>query len=191
MPVFEQIRAYHIGLIALTALSYITGEFGKVHSWLGYGVAGVIVLRVLWGLVGPKQVGISRFFPHLADIRRIRWLNDPVVSRVLIAAVATALLTVSATGIALVPPDQINNSPRAEAGLTTTVISGVIVGPALASDDDDGKGSKREDSAPEELHEFAANLVVLTVALHVLYLFIFKRDLALFMVFVKRPAAQK
>ncbi|AGK56908.1 cytochrome B561 [Hyphomicrobium denitrificans 1NES1] len=37
--------------------------FGLIHAWLGYGVAAVIVLQLLWALSGERQVGLMRFYP--------------------------------------------------------------------------------------------------------------------------------
>lgn len=31
------------------------------HAWLGYGVAGLIVLRLLWASGGERQAGLMRF----------------------------------------------------------------------------------------------------------------------------------
>ncbi len=157
MPLIEKIRAYHIGLIALTALSYVTGEAGAVHTWLGYGVAGVILFRMAWGVVGPRQVGISRFFPPIPDFKRTP-LNDPAFSRLLISAVALVLILVTATGVMLDPPGRTAAERSAQAA---PVHAYSLLAPAYADDDEDRGGRK------EEVHEFTANLLVIAVALHV------------------------
>jgi cytochrome b len=188
MPIFAKIRVYHVGLLTLTALTYLTGELGEVHEWLGYGVTGIIALRVLWGLVGPRQVGISRFFPHLDELRQSR-LSDPAVSRLLISIVAALLIATTATGILLEEPaDQTvpafqssTASPAPRAGIAEK--TGFVVSASRA--DDSHEGSK--EGWLEEVHELAANLLVLAVAAHVLYLFVFKRELALYMLFVREP----
>ena len=61
MTILEKTRGLH-AVLAVTALAaYATGELGLIHAWIGYAVAAVIALRLVWGLLGPKQVGISRF----------------------------------------------------------------------------------------------------------------------------------
>ena len=65
MIMLNRIRLYHITLALLAMLAYFTGELGLIHAWLGYGVAAVILLRLIWALSGERQVGLSRFFPTL------------------------------------------------------------------------------------------------------------------------------
>ena len=51
--------------------AYITAEsesFRKVHVTLGYTMAGLLVFRILWGLVGPKHVRLSLMFRKLSGI---------------------------------------------------------------------------------------------------------------------------
>jgi cytochrome b len=188
MQIFEKIRAYHAGLVVLTVLSYVTGEAGEVHEVLGYGVAALILFRLGWAVVGPRQVGLSRFFPKLPDLSHSR-LNDPAFSRILISIVALALIATIATGVLLekTPAAQqnasISNSIAAQNARLTTAPS--VTSKAYA-DDDDQAGERREKWL-EEVHELTANFLVLAVAAHVLYLFLFRRDLALFMLFVRRP----
>jgi cytochrome b len=46
------------------------------HIWVGYALAGMLVLRLLWGLVGPREARFSAFPPSLpralAHIREIK-----------------------------------------------------------------------------------------------------------------------
>jgi cytochrome b len=190
MPIFAKIRLYHCGLIILTALAYLSGELGEVHEVLGYGVAAIIILRILWGVVGPRQVGISRFFPHLDELRKSR-LSDPAISRLLISIVAITLIATTVTGILLEEPAAHEQTAQAVSPLHSTAtelpklaVSAVV--PQAKADDGDRDKSSEEDWLTE-VHELVANLLVLAVAAHVLYLFLFKRDLALYMLFVRQP----
>lgn len=189
MSVFQKIRLYHALLALLVTAAYLTGdEAEELHNWLGYAVAGVILFRAGWAAVGPKQLGISRLFPDLMELAKARRMNHPMISRALLAGIVVNLLLVTGTGLLMEPPPI---GPLA-AELTVT--------PALADEDEDehdGEGSRERDGerenkgseALEEVHETTANLLVLFVALHVAYLFAFKRPMALFMLF--RPAGQK
>lgn len=48
------IRVFHWSLTALFLLAYVTGDqIEKVHIAAGYAIAGLIALRVIWGVVGP------------------------------------------------------------------------------------------------------------------------------------------
>jgi len=188
MQIFEKIRAYHAGLAVLTILSYATGEAGEVHEVLGYGVATLILFRLVWAVVGPRQVGISRFFPKLPDLAHSR-LNDPAFSRLLISIVALALIATTATGVLLEETPAAQQTARISRSIAAQN-SGLTTAPSVISKayaDDDDQAGERKEKWLEEVHELSANFLVLAVAAHVLYLFLFRRDLALFMLFARRP----
>jgi len=60
----ERVRAYHVTLATLTILAFLTGDFGFVHDLPGYGVAAIIVFRLLWALFNQRQLGLNRFYPQ-------------------------------------------------------------------------------------------------------------------------------
>ena len=191
MSILEKLRIYHAAL-ALTALAaYATGELGLIHAWLGYAVAGIIVMRLLWALVGPRQIGISRLIPDLSDVARVRWLDHPAVSRTLISGIALSLIVVSATGIAMDRSGALGSVQRAEAAVLQSTTNGAQAGALIetapqtaftaehaAADDE----NEREDWV-SGLHEASANLMLVLVGLHVTYLLLVKRKLAFFMMF--------
>lgn len=59
MSLMHKVRFYHAALAILTVLAYLSGDFGLVHDWLGYGVAVVIALRLLWAVFNPRQLGLN------------------------------------------------------------------------------------------------------------------------------------
>lgn len=179
MSVFQKIRLYHALLALLVTAAYLTGDDAEdVHIWFGYAVAGVILFRAGWAAVGPKQLGISRLFPDLMELARVRRMNHPMISRALLAGIVINLLLATGTGLLMEPPPI--GSFAAE----------MAISPAFADKDDsdrnrdhDRERESRGGEALEEVHETTANLLVLFVALHVAYLFAFKRPMALFMLF--------
>jgi len=184
MSVFHKIRLYHAALALLVTAAYFTGdELEGVHNWLGYAVAAVILFRALWAAVGPRQLGISRLFPDLTELAKVRRLNHPMISRTLLAGIVITLLLTTGTGLLMEPPP------------IGGFAAEMSIAPAFADDgerehDRDGK----ENEALEEVHETTANLLVLFVVLHVAYLLAFKRPMALFMLFAREagaPAVQK
>ena len=173
MSLMKRIRAYHAALAVLALLAFLTGDFGLVHSWLGYGVAAIIALRLLWALADRKHVGLSRFYPEFAGLRFANALQHPAISKTLILAVALTLLGATATGIAI------------DGGKAIGMAEVALVSPAHA--DDDGRERNRRGGAGheflEELHESLSNLFIFAVILHASYLILFRRPLALFMLF--------
>jgi cytochrome b len=179
MGIIHRIRIYHATLAILSILAYLTGEFGIIHSWLGYGVAIVIALRLLWALSGNPQVGLMRFYPSFEGLNLSNAFTHPAITKIFMLGIALSLLAVTATGVIMDKGESI--------GLT-----GAKLVPAAYADDDDHDGyyDKKEggffEEALEETHEFFANLLLIFVALHVTYLLLFKLPLAKFMLFVPK-----
>ncbi|MEQ8267532.1 MAG: cytochrome b/b6 domain-containing protein [Parvibaculum sp.] len=178
MSVFHKIRLYHAALALLVTTAYLTGdELEGLHIWLGYAVAAVILFRVLWAAVGPRQLGISRLFPDLMELAKVRRPNHPMISRALLAGIVINLLLATGTGLLMEPP------PIGQ------LVAEVSISPAFADDDRERDRDGKENEVLEEVHETTANLLVLFVALHVAYLLAFKRPMALFMLFLRGAAA--
>ena len=173
----KPIRAFHAAIAVLALLAFVTGELGRVHAWLGYGVAAVVLLRLLAALTGRIAgnftLGLQRFYPHFTGLRFDNALSHPAVSRVLIAAIALSLIGATATGIAM------------DRGRTLALARDAIVAPAMADEArrDRPKRTPAE-KALKEAHEVLANLMLLTVGAHVGYLLLFRRPLARFMLFL-------
>jgi cytochrome b len=72
------VKLTHWGVVAAVIWNAIFTEEGSGwHIWVGYGLAGLLVLRLLWGFIGPAEARFSAFPPsparalaHLGEIRR-------------------------------------------------------------------------------------------------------------------------
>ncbi|MDT8327490.1 MAG: cytochrome b/b6 domain-containing protein [Roseovarius sp.] len=63
------IRVFHWSLVgAFTANALILDDDGKAHIWVGYAVVGLVMLRLLWGFIGPHTARFASFTPRLADV---------------------------------------------------------------------------------------------------------------------------
>jgi cytochrome b len=176
MSAMHRLRAVHAALLVLVVASYISGEWGAVHAWLGYGVAAVILVRLALVFSGLPQLGLSRFYPHFAGLKLDNVATHPAVSRILLVAIAVLLLGTVATGIAL---DGGRVFGFADPVGTTAVFE--------AEDGDEGRAdTEEEEGLMGEAHEMFANLLMLLVGVHVTYLLAFKRPLAKFMLFLER-----
>jgi len=188
MNVYRKLRLYHAMLASSALAAYATGEAGIVHAWIGYALVGIILFRLAWGMFGPSQFRIGRFLPDLASLLRIRAANDPAIARVLLGGVVVSLLLVVGTGIALdqrtslhlVAEARTVPVPRVDFHLRgASMTHGTTTTPNAGKDDDDEKEDWLQD-----LHEFSANLMFLFVGVHVSYMILFRRPLAMFMLFV-------
>lgn len=180
MNIMHRIRIYHAALATLSILSYVTGELGIIHSWLGYGVSLVIIFRLLWTLSGHRQVGLMRFYPSFEGLNLGNMFTHPAITKTLMLGIALSVLAVTLTGIAIDKGEAI--------GLAQVELL------ATANADDDEHEHNEEsflEEALEETHEFFANVMLLIVGMHVSYLLLFKRPLAKFMLFVPKQVEKE
>ena len=56
----------------MTAFTFFTNYWlikdGPVHRWLGYGVAGLILIRIVWGVIGSPHARFENFIPTPARV---------------------------------------------------------------------------------------------------------------------------
>lgn len=175
----SRLRAYHAALAVLTVAAFLSGEAGLIHAWLGYGVAAVIALRLVWALSGARVMGLSRFYPVFQGLRLNNAFTHPAISRTLLFGIGLCLITVTVTGLAMDRGDAIGMAAAA------------AVVAAYADDDEKkerrGERGEKDEGLVSEAHEASGNLLMLLVALHVSYLFLFKRPLARYMLFLDTP----
>jgi 3-ketosteroid 9alpha-monooxygenase subunit B len=178
MSVMLRLRQYHAVLGLLVVLAYVSGEWGIVHAWLGYAVAAIILVRLIWATTGVRQLGLMRFYPVFKGLRLNTALTHPAISRALLLGIAISLIGTTATGVMM------------DRGRTLGIAASTVVPPALA-DSDRGQGERRnrpDKGSLDDIHEALANLLILIVICHVTYLTLFKFPLARFMLFLDRPA---
>jgi len=174
MNLMQKVRVYHAALAVLTVLAYLSGDFGLVHDWLGYGVAVVIALRLLWATFNPRQLGLNRFYPEFDGLRFDNAFRHPAVSKTLILAIALTLTGATLTGVAM------------DGGKAIGLAEVGMVGAALANGEGDNGDRGGDDEFLEEIHEVFSNVLIFFVILHAGYLLLFKRPLARFMLYRER-----
>lgn len=73
------VRLGHWTLVAGVAAAWFS--HGKWHEWLGYAVLGVVALRIVWGLTGPRYARFSQFVrcpsETLRYARQVRAREEP------------------------------------------------------------------------------------------------------------------
>lgn len=62
------LRLWHWLFAVAVAGAWITGQWGgfdwrQWHLWFGQAALGLLIFRVLWGLVGPRNARFGRFLP--------------------------------------------------------------------------------------------------------------------------------
>lgn len=182
--VMKQLRAYHATLAVLVVASYFITDWGHVHQWLGYTVVLVIAVRLGMAFSGAPQLGLMRFYPHFHGLKLDNIFTHPAISQTLLMGIAVCLIGVSVTGVML---DQ-----GRTLGLGSSSQTEVAVAESTEGEEGDEAATpagRREESPVAEAHEVLANVLIGLVAAHVAYLLLFKRQIALFMLFFARPQA--
>lgn len=157
--------------IAVLANAVFTEEGSGIHIWVGYGLAAILGLRLLWGLIGAAEARFGAFWPsprkamaHLRDIHTgkasLHASHNPL-GAFMVYAIWGCLLTIIATGIAMAgtPPISLAENDAEQRSAAESVRSeehGV-------EDDEDGE---EEEGLLGEVHETAANLLYLLILLH-------------------------
>lgn len=110
IKVWDQfVRAFHWSLASLFLAAYATGDDGgRLHIAAGYGIAGLIVLRIVWGFVGSRHARFSSFvrsprtaFAYLRDValfRAPRYLGHNPAGGAMIVGLLVMLSGTAITG---------------------------------------------------------------------------------------------
>lgn len=95
------VRVFHWGLVASFVVAWVTGDDWKaLHLWAGYSAAGLIAMRLVWGVIGTPHARFSDFVKsplvvadYLKDIitgREARYLgHNPAGGAMIVALLAT------------------------------------------------------------------------------------------------------
>ena len=58
------VRVFHWSLVACVLLNLFMVDDGEdLHQWLGYAASALVLVRVVWGFVGPRHARFADFFP--------------------------------------------------------------------------------------------------------------------------------
>jgi cytochrome b len=174
MAVMHRIRIFHAFLAFTCLAAYFSAEMGLIHAWLGYGVAALILFRLIWALSGVPQLGLERFYPTFKDMHLKGFMTHPAISRVLLAGIALSVIGATGTGILM-------DSGRA---LQPTSLSSF----SFSGENENEASENGTGEIYEEAHELLANLAIALVVMHILYLLSFKTPLARFMLFANKSA---
>jgi len=154
---------------AVLANAVFTEEGGASHIWVGYGLAAILGLRLLWGLIGPAEARFTAFWPsprkaiaHLREIRSgtvTKHTSHNPLGALMVYAIWACLLTIIATGIAIAGPAPWDGAEREGDNRRAAQV-------ALIDDEGEEEGEEREEGPLGEIHETAANLLYLLILLH-------------------------
>ena len=171
------VRLTHWGIALAVLLNGLLLEEGKTfHVWVGYAAFGLLLLRLLWGLVGTGNARFSSFPPSLSAARAhlrdlLEWRHRDYPSHTPLGAwmaytLWALLLVVALTGVAMENDPFPQNGGEEPAGWASYFSEH-----DEEEEDEHGEGRNGEHDDEEgllgEVHETAANLILILAALHV------------------------
>lgn len=151
------VRIFHWSLVSAFLLAYLTEDhFMSLHVLAGYVIAGLIVFRLIWGVIGTRHARFSDFYyppstviSYLKNVVRFNaehYIGHNPAGGAMVFALLVSLAITVVTGFAAYGAEQASG-PMAE---------------IMAS------ASHSVGKAAEEIHEFFANFTLLLVMLHVI-----------------------
>jgi len=61
------VRIFHWSLVlGFAANATLVSDHSPLHLWIGYGITGLVLFRILWGLIGTHYARFSSFPPSLS-----------------------------------------------------------------------------------------------------------------------------
>jgi cytochrome b len=174
------VRLSHWAVAVAVLSNYLLNRAGGTwHIWIGWALLAVLAVRFAWGFVGPQEARFSSFLPNpFAALRHIQALlrklggkretlpeypsHNPA-GAVMIYALWAMLALVCITGLVMTggaSPVQIAQQQAiVETGDWSTLVQ--------AEEEADVEGKGAGGAWAKEVHEVAANLVVILALIHV------------------------
>ena len=174
------IRLFHWFLVLFFVITYLSGEDeSDVHIYAGYIVAGLIIFRLIWGVIGSKYARFSDFVTtpsttvqHINELldKPKRYIGHNPAGGWMVIIMLVTLTVVTISGFKVYAIEE-GKGPLAIDVPTMNLISA-----AHADDDEhnedgyDEKGENDEDEAEdfwEEIHEASSNFMVFLIIFHI------------------------
>jgi cytochrome b len=158
------VRVSHWVLAGSVIVAWFTDKPLWLHNWLGYTAATLIVLRVIWGFVGPTEARFASFvraprviLQYSVDLLRFsskRYLGHSPAGGAMIIALLFMVGVTAITGMANLAAE------RGQGPLAGFIAQTERSAPA-------GDHTRRhEESFLKEVHETTANITLVLVVLH-------------------------
>jgi cytochrome b len=169
------VRYGHWALVAAFAVAYLsaeeeTGGADPSHVWGGYVVGVIVLLRVVWGFVGPRHARFSDFvrsplmdlayFRDLLYGRARRYAGHSPAGGAMVIALLVCLAATVTTG--LMAYAEQGKGPLAVVMTNANANSNEAEHRALAK-----TGGEQSESTIGELHGLLANITVALVVAHI------------------------
>jgi len=177
------VRAVHWTLLLAFFVAYFTeDDFLTLHVWAGYTVGALVVMRVLWGFVGPRHARFSDFlygprevWRYLVDLiafRARRYLGHSPAGGAMVLALLLGLAATVWSGLELYAVEE-NAGPLAGLSADALPLNVLANESKREREGEREQAEGREDAQSqggefwEAIHEMLANLMLALIVLHI------------------------
>ncbi len=177
------VRFFHWSLVLAFLIAYFVEPEDStlaVHVWAGYAVGGLVVLRIVWGFVGPKHARFRDFlFGPFAALKYLfsmfgghskRYLGHSPAGAWMVFSLLLGLSATVLSGVAYYGQEE-NKGPLA--GLVAQTWETIAVSSPAFADDEDSEDEETaqtgygENEQLEDFHEASANVTLVLALLHI------------------------
>lgn len=143
------VRLFHWSLVVAFTVAWLTGdELRLLHQLTGYGICGLVGVRLIWGFVGSPYARFSDFvyrpqtvIGHLKDAVRMRakrYIGHNPAGGAMVVALLTVLAATCATGLMMTTQafwgvEWVQSAHEALANLALLLVGLHLVGVLAAS----------------------------------------------------------
>ncbi len=184
------VRIGHWTLVIAFFTAYFTeDDLMEVHSWAGYTIAAVVLIRIVWGFIGGKYARFTDFIyapskvwaylKNLLTLKPQHFIGHNPAGGLMVVALLLSLGATTLTGMKLYAIEE-NKGPLSITAqqVQTHIDKASVISTAKAEDDNNENETLKatnsgyvvdEDAEEywEELHEIFVNLTLLLVFLHI------------------------
>jgi cytochrome b len=159
------VRYGHWALVAVFAITYLSAEEDAaepnvVHVWGGYLIGLIVVLRMLWGLIGPRHARFTDFI--YGPYATLRYIFNLVRGR------ARRYVGHSPAGGAMVIALLICLAGTVGTGFATYHERGIITAGSVDTEAGEHPSDVGEGSSLGGVHAALANITLALIVLHIL-----------------------
>lgn len=181
VPVWDPfVRLAHWVVAIGFVVAYVTeGEPKSIHTWAGYTIGTLVLLRIVWGFVGTRHARFSdfvygpgavlRYLAGLVTFRSKRYIGHSPAGGAMTVALLLMLGATVVTGMLhLAATDNAGPlAPWVGQPVTAEEVQGREDGNDEGeADEDEDEDEHEEDERFEDIHELFANLTLILVILH-------------------------
>ena len=150
------VRIFHWTLVIAFAIAFISeDDYLTIHSWAGYTILSLLIIRIFWGFVGTKHAKFSDFTFSKQDITQFikdtfsfkakRYLGHNPAGGAMVFILIVSLLLTACSGLMIFAIEE-GQGPLAFLLSDVSSFWGDMI---------------------EEVHEFFANFILFLIAVHI------------------------